>query len=290
MAIDLHTHSTASDGTLTPEELVREALAAGLSAVALTDHDTVAGVDAFVAAAQGTPLRAIPGVEIAASWYGGSLHLVGLFIDPREPELLAMLTKVRADREIRNHEMARRLNQLGIPITYEEVWELAGEDLIGRPHFAAALVRRGVCATLGEAFARFLAVNQAAYVRRYLPLPPQAIAAIHRAGGVAVMAHPLGGIDHMPAARLRSLVRRVAALGADAIETVYSDHTPEDVQVARRIAAELNLAESGGSDFHGDNLAGVAIGSGHGDMVVPDSFLPALEARASRWRQGAGGA
>ncbi len=284
MAIDLHTHSTASDGTLTPPELVRAGVAAGLSALALTDHDTVAGLDAFIEAAAGTPLRAIAGVEVAATWYGGSLHLVGLFIDHREPGLLSLLARIRGDREIRNRAMVERLNGLGVPVTYEEVQEQAGDELVARPHFAAALVKRGICATRPEAFSRFLATNGPAYVRRFLPMPVEAVAAIHRAGGVAVLAHPLGGSRPVRRGRLRGLVRRMAACGIDAVETLYSDHTADQARTAAEVAAAYGLAQSGGSDFHGETLPGLALGVGRGELCVPEAFLPELEARAARHR------
>jgi len=284
--IDLHTHSRASDGSLEPAEVVGLADRVGLSAIALTDHDTVAGLDGFMRAGQAACVRTIPGVEVGASWYGGSLHLVGLFIDPETPALLDLLIRIREAREQRNLAVITKLNELGVDITYEEVQLQAGPAVVGRPHFAAVLVTKGTCGDGREAFDRYLGKGKPAYVRRYLPLPGEDIAVLHEAGGVVVWAHPLGGKSGVKPARLRQTGRALKRLGLDAVETLYSDYGADQEQVVSRIAHELELLPSGGSDFHGEALAGISLGTGYGALAVPDHFLPALEKRAATLRAG----
>jgi predicted metal-dependent phosphoesterase TrpH len=267
--IDLHTHSTASDGTLAPGELVAEAGRAGLSAIALTDHDTVAGVEEFMAAATTVRPRAIPGVEIACSWYGGTLHVVGLFVDHTHVPLLRLLERIRCDRATRNERILARLAGLNCPVQLAEVVAVAGEGVVGRPHIAEALVRRGHCRDAKDAFARLLGEGQPAYVRRFLPLPEAAIAAIHAAGGVAVWAHPVGMKD-LPPAKVRQVAVHLRDLGLDAVEVFYSEYTREQEESVRRIAR----------DFHGANSPGIQLGRGRGGLAVPDGFVRLLQARA----------
>lgn len=280
--LDLHTHSTASDGTLSPKALVRNAMERGLTAVALTDHDTVHGVPAFVAAAEGTGLRAIPGVEIGSSWYGGSIHIVGLFIDAEDRGLRCLLQRVRGGRTTRNEKILARLNALGIPLRWDDVLSLAKGESVGRPHIASGLVSLGVCSSVRDAFERFLAEGKPAHVRRFLPLPAQTVRVIHRAGGVAAWAHPLGYRRRTPA-NLRQVARHLHRVGLDALEGYYSEYTPDQERLVHRIAGELGLLISGGTDFHGSHVPEVALGIGKGSLCVPDSCLPPLEALARRY-------
>jgi len=279
--LDLHTHSTASDGTLTPAEMVRQAVAAGLTAVALTDHDTLAGLTEFMAAGANAAVETVPGVEIACSWYGRSLHLVGLFVQADNQPLRRLLEKVRDHREKRNLAMLAKLADAGLPLTYDEVRRTAGGKVIGRPHFAAALVARGYCRTAEEAFARYIGRGAAAYVRRYLPLPTEALKALHDAGGVAVWAHPCGGSQDCTLSRLRQIGRHLRKHGLDGIEAFYSDHSRPQQEMLLQLAAELQLLPSGGSDFHGDNMPGVSLGYGRDrNLDVPDAWLSALRRRS----------
>ena len=277
--VDLHTHSSASDGTVSPSGIAELADRAGLRAVALTDHDSVEGLDEFLAAASGRPVAAVPGVEIACSWYGASMHLLGLFLDPRSPALRRLLRRLTDARRERNTTMLQRLRELGAQLTWEDVVAAAGGGVIGRPHFAQALVKHGHCQSKSDAFARFLATGRPAYVRRFLPLPAAGIEAVHRAGGIAVWAHPLAFRSVSPS-RLRHAARRLKSMGLDALEAFYPDHTPEHEETALRVADETGLLVSGGSDFHGAITPGIEIGSGGGRLRVPDRVFEALKARA----------
>ena len=282
--LDLHLHSTYSDGTVSPEGLVAMARARGLSAVALTDHDTAAGIPEFLAAAGKAPRpRCIPGIELACRWYTANLHIVGLFIDPTEESLKKLLENIQAARRERNRLIMERLAALGAPVAAETLDAVARGEVTGRPHFAQALIAAGHCRTLQEAFSRFLARGGPAYVRRALPLPKAAIEAIHAAGGVAVWAHP-AATRGPSAARMRQVCRRLAAYDLDGIEVCYAQYSPRDTATVRALAREFHLLPSGGSDFHGDNSPGVAMGTGRGDLRVPDEWLGPLEERAAAYR------
>ncbi len=276
--IDLHTHSRASDGTVPPGELPRLAVEAGLSALALTDHDTVAGIDEFLAAAANYPqLTAIPGVELSTNYSGKEIHLVGLFIDHRHPALLNFLELQRQERARRNEEIRLKLISLGFPMTWEEPEFSAFSDTssIGRPHFAQVLCRKFGVPDTQEAFRRWLGHGRPAYVRRRTPDPVKAINVIHEAGGLAVWAHPVYR-QKDERAFARRFCRKFAALGLDAVESYYSMFGVRETEMMREIAAETHLGQSGGSDFHGDNHAEVKLGVGMGGLRVPDELLAEL--------------
>ncbi|MDT8389716.1 MAG: PHP domain-containing protein [Lentisphaeria bacterium] len=282
--LDLHTHSTFSDGTLSPAEIVRESHRRGLRAVALTDHDTVAGAPTFMAVCARTGLEGVPGVELSASWHGGSLHIVGLFIDPENATLDTLLRGVRDNRRNRNQAMITRLRANGMAISMEDVVAEAGGDVVGRPHFASVLVRKGYCQTYRDVFDHWLGMGKPAYIRRFLPLPTEAIDGIHAAGGVAIMAHPFGNPNGTAVSKVRKMLKTMAAIGLDGLEVYYSDHSPAETAQARQLAADFGLLISGGSDFHGDRNPGVELGAGRGDLHVPDQLLEPLRARAARGR------
>jgi predicted metal-dependent phosphoesterase TrpH len=283
---DLHAHSTASDGTETPARVVRLAHQIGLRAIALTDHDTLAGIPEAGREALHLGIELIPGCEISLDGVPGTFHMVGLGIDPADPVLAGRLDFVRKGREGRNAAVVERLGALGIAITMEEVAAEAGGDVIGRPHFARVLVKRGVVADFKEAFDRFLGKGRPAYAERdRLPLA-EAIAAIHGAGGSAVLAHPYTVAIH-EADALRRWLEEMAAAGLDGIETVYTEHSGAQERKYRDLARRCGLLESGGSDFHGGNKAGTEIGFGKGNLRIPYEFWEALRDRA-RHRKGAG--
>ena len=277
--IDLHTHSTASDGTWSPTQIVQEAARVGLTAVALTDHDTVEGLAEFAAAAQGSPLTTVAGVEISCSWYSGTMHILGLFIDPRDPALLELVESVQTSRARRNAQVLRRLEQLDMPLVDADFPAGLGRKTLGRPHFAQALVKRGFCRDFQDAFDRFLAGGRPAYFRRHLPLPEAVIPVLRAAGGVTVWAHPLGQLRESQA-KLRQTARVLKTFGLDAIEVMYPEFTAAETQTVAAVAAQIELLASGGSDFHGDNFAKVALGRGTGSLAVPDAFLLPLQALA----------
>ncbi len=279
--IDLHTHSTASDGTLSPAQLARQAESIGLTAVALTDHDTTAGLAEFEQAARSLNVEAIAGVELACNWYSGSLHIVGLFIEPGNPVLEGMLETVRLNRQARNQTILEKLEAIGHPLTLDEVRAESGDGVIGRPHIAKALVSRGYCADISEAFDRLLTVGKPAYVRRFLPTCAEGIAAIHAAGGVAVWAHPVG-FRQLPPGKVRQMARQLKGMALDGVEFYYSEYSPEQQMLVQNIGRELDLLASGGSDFHGDTIPTIQLGTGKGNLAVPDSILPQLRERAAR--------
>ena len=275
--IDLHTHSTFSDGSLTPEELVAAAEQSGLTALALTDHDTVGGLTRLLAAGAGRPVRCIAGVEISAEFQPGTLHLLGYFIDPTEKGLTSTLARLRAGRALRNQEILGKLHTLGLMVTEEEVRAHAGEEVIGRPHFALALIARGYVRDKEEAFGRYLARGQPAYAERFRLTPAASIQCIRAAGGVPVLAHlgtlALGQKD------LRKVVMQLRDQGLEGLEIYYPEHHPTQVRQYRNLAKDLNLAVTGGSDFHGTLSPHIKLGRGFGSLQVPDDLLAKLEAR-----------
>ena len=288
--IDLHVHSTASDGVTPPDELPKLASAVGLAAVALTDHDTVAGVADFLRAAEAFPnLTAIPGVELSTQYCSREMHIVGLFVDPGNAEFQAYLAVQRRERAERAERMRARLTSLGYPITPEELRDVCGNDCPGRPHFAEILVRKFGFADLPTVFAKLLKNGAPGYVPRALPPPVAAIRAIHAAGGVAVWAHPVYR-ERNEHAFARRILRKFSEpeIGLDAVEGYYSLFGPNETGMILGLAAEYGVAVSGGSDWHGRPDQGIRLGTGAGKMRVPDDLLPELFRRRDARRREAG--
>ncbi len=283
--IDLHTHTTASDGSLTPTELVAAAHAAGLEAVGITDHDTAAGVAEARAAGGRFGLRVIPGIELTARFEGGTLHLLGYGIDPEEPRFAAGIDRLQRARSERNPKIIRNLQAMGLPITLEQVVARAGGGQVGRPHIAQALVTAGVVESVQEAFDRYLASHLPAYEHKFRLDPPAIFALITAAGGIPVMAHP--SQTRRIGEDLRRLVAELAAAGLEGIETRYPGHTPEQTARYEELAAEFDLVPTGGSDFHGLATPGIALGRGAGDLCVPAAFLTGLDERIAAVRSRA---
>lgn len=274
--LDLHCHSTCSDGTATPAELVRLAAELDFEAIALTDHDTVAGLPEFLAAAAPTGLRRLSGVEVSCQDAARRLHLVGLGIRPDDGELLAMLQRVRDWRRERNRSMVLRLAAL-VPLgDHAELDRIVEQtEVLGRPHLAALLVERGICRSMRAAFSRLLARGRPAYVpRRVAPLD-ETLRVIRGAGGIAIWAHPLTA-GSLTVVKFRRLAEEHAADGLDGLEAYYSGFTPHQVRTVERVAAETGLLLSGGSDFHGDHIPEIALGVGYGSLHVPSAVLPPL--------------
>ncbi|MGW0077831.1 PHP domain-containing protein [Streptomyces cellulosae] len=249
MRIDLHTHSTASDGTDTPADLVRKAAAAGLDVVALTDHDTTRGhAEALAALPQGLTL--VTGAELSCRLDGVSMHLLAYLFDPEEPALLAERELVRDDRVPRAKGMIAKLNELGVPVTWEQVARIAGDGSVGRPHVASALVELGVVDSVSDAFTpEWLADGGRAYVPKHETDPFEAVRLVKNAGGVAVFAHPAavkrGRTVPDPA------IAELARAGLDGIEVDHMDHDPDTRARLRGLAGELGLLVTGSSDYHG---------------------------------------
>jgi hypothetical protein len=283
MGIDLHTHSTASDGTDTPAELVRKAKAAGLSAIALTDHDTDLGLAEAVAAGQGLGLTVIPGVELAASAPPGcgAMHLLGLWLPGEPVHLRRTLDWLGSARQERNREMAQRLADLGTGVTYEEV-EAQARGVVGRPHFAQVLLRLRAVTSLEEAFRRYLGRWGKAYVPKAKLTPKKAIQALLADGATPVLAHPC--LLGLSVAELEPLARELKSYGLAAMEVYYSEHSPRQMDQYAALCGRLGLLPSGGSDYHGRVKPGISLGRGRGNLHVPESVLDRL--REHRVQQG----
>lgn len=271
MRIDLHTHSTASDGELTPDALVQFALERGLAVIALTDHDTIAGLDAAIAAAQGTTLEVIPGVELSADVDKAEVHVLGYFVDWRDARFLAMLEKFREGRYGRAEKMVKKLTALGAPISFERVKEIAGDAALGRPHVAQVLLEAGHVATIVEAFDKYIGRNGPAYVERFRLTPEDAVALILQAGGVPVLAHPRE-VTYW----ILPLVK-AGLLGLEVYYGIYDDQTR--AQLAR-LAKQSGLIATGGSDFHGMNK--MAHMCALGDVDVPPGVADKLREKAKQ--------
>ncbi|MFJ3232824.1 PHP domain-containing protein [Streptomyces sp. NPDC086787] len=257
MRIDLHCHSTASDGTDTPAELVRNAAAAGLDVVALTDHDTTRG-HAEAVAALPAGLTLVTGAELSCRFDGISMHMLAYLFDPEEPALLAERELVRDDRVPRAQAMIVKLNELGVPVTWEQVARIAGDGSVGRPHIASALVELGVVPTVSDAFtSEWLADRGRAFVEKHETDPFEAIRLVKGAGGVTVFAHPAAAKRGRTVPE--SAIAEMAAAGLDAIEVDHMDHDADTRARLRGLAADLGLLVTGSSDYHGSRKT-VALG------------------------------
>lgn len=247
--VDLHVHTTGSDGLLSPTEVVKLAKEAGLSGLAITDHDSVSGVEEAIAAGQEEGIRVVPGVELSTLWQGKEIHMLGLNIDFRDARLLEKLKKQRGVRQERNRMMIEKLNELGIAITLDEVMaKKRGEgpaDNVGRPHIAEVLIDKGVVTTMNEAFDQYLGKDGKAYVTPKRISPIEAIQLIHQSNGKAVIAHP--GLYQQD-----DLISRLVEEGLDGIEVNHPDHTDEDKQKYMKLAQAYGLMMTAGSDFHGE--------------------------------------
>ncbi len=256
--VDLHSHSTVSDGSYTPGEVVSMAVRAGLAGLALTDHDNIGGVTIAMQAGKREGILVVPGVEISAEFDRGTCHILGYFFDPSDKifqEKLAYLQHARAER---NPKIAKKLQKLGIDITYEEVQAIAGAEQVGRPHFARILMSKGIVKDFNEAFERFLGKGKAAYVDKFRYQPEEAFEMIQASGGVVVLAHPY--TLNLPDDELNALLKKWIELGLRGIEVFYPDHTEEMIDHYSRIADTLGLIKTGGSDFHGNNKEGSILG------------------------------
>lgn len=279
--IDLHCHSTASDGTCSPTELITLAKQAHLSAVALTDHDTTAGLTEFLSCAAKQNFDAIPGIELAArNLRQQTFHILGLFIQPDHPELLKMMQQILCWRNERNQSIIARLNQLGLEITLSEIEECCEGEVLGRPHIAKALIRKKYCRTVKQAFDKIIGRGCDAYVFRQVPPPEECIRVIHAAGGLAIWAHPYSS-DSMTHIRCRELAAELKEFGLDGIEAYYSLHRHAQTVEALKIAKELQMLVTGGSDFHGTHFPKLNLGSGYGRLQVPDALLKPLRQKAA---------
>lgn len=275
--IDLHVHSTCSDGTLSPTELVDYAIQKGLSAFALTDHDCVEGLDTILSYAKSLPNapEIIPGIELSTDENGQEVHMVGLFIDHHNPEFNQYLQEFITSRTTRNKKMCHLLQEHGMNITYEELEAEFPGAVLTRAHYAKLLLKHGYVKSIKEAFERFLGDHCPCYVSREKITPVMAIDLIKKAGGLAILAHPI--LYHMSDARLDTLVQKLKEAGLTGIEAIYSTYSPAEERQIRKLAAKYDLLLSGGSDFHGENKPGLDLGTGYGKLYVPEEVLLALK-------------
>ena len=275
--IDLHTHSNASDGTDTPTELVKKAKKAKLSALALTDHDTLSGLSEAITVSRELDLEFIPGCEIAVACEYGEIHLLGLWVNPDNTELNHALDTMLSARSKRNKAIVEKLQELGINLKYADLESLVTGESIGRPHIARALLDLGVVGSQHEAFAKYLGQKSPAYVARELPAPEHGIKLLRDAGATVSWAHPM--LLRAPKNWVESTLDMLAEAGLDAIEAYHSEHSAEDSRICVELAAKHNLALSGGSDYHGGEKPGIALGAGKGGLRVAHWVLEKLKQR-----------
>lgn len=285
--IDLHTHTDESDGTLAPEQLVRAAAEMGLEALGVTDHDTFAGYDRAAPLARAAGLELICGIELSTKLRrhpgarGKAVHVLGYFFDGvPTTEFRVWLAGIQYSRRDRNERLAARLQSLGVEVTLEEV-ERRGRSLAGRPHFARLMLEKGYVSSVQEAFDRYLGESAQAYVERDEPSLAEGIRRIRDAGGLSSVAHP-ARLGRQPAT-VEGMIAEMRAFGLRAVEAYHSDHSPAEEGWFLDLARRFGLAVTGGTDFHGDNKPGIALGTGiNGNVTVPRSVLDRLRSRMSK--------
>jgi 3',5'-nucleoside bisphosphate phosphatase len=275
--VDLHLHTTASDGVMTPSQVVRYAKAKGLQAIAITDHDTIEGLEEGLSEGRRIGFEVIPGIEISAEHAPGSMHLLGLFVDIYHPllnERLAYLQKARAER---NPKIVKKLNHLGIDITYEEILKASGGGQVGRPHFAHVLLEKKYVRSFQEAFDRFLKKGALAYVDKIRFTAKEALHFIKEAKGVPVLAHPntLGMNGY---SELENLILQLVEEGLMGLEVYYPEHSYLEGAQYKALAEKYGLLMTGGTDYHGIEKDGLDIGVGKGEMKLPYSIVEDLKA------------
>ena len=281
--VDLHLHSTCSDGSRTPADVVALAREAGLSAAVLTDHDTWAGAAAFREAAAAAGLRTATGMELSADVPGRTVHLLAYGFDPADAALADAAARIRDGRRARNAKILGNLARLGCPLSTADVLREAGSpELVARPHIAAALVRKGFARDRADAFRRFLERGAPAYEDRFRLDPAEAIRLVRAAGGAVSLAHPYS--TRYERGPLRSFVASLAEAGLDGIEAYYTGHLPGQVDELLGLAREFGLVATGGSDFHGDAKPNVRVGVAYGGLKVPDEAFDGILARTHAGR------
>lgn len=274
--VDLHVHSCCSDGTLTPHELVDYAIEKGLSAIALTDHDTVDGLDEITAYAKDKPIEVIPGIEYSTEYNHRDVHIVGLYIDYKAPVFLKYLARFQQSRTDRNHKLCVNLQKAGIDISYEALAEAFPDAVITRAHYAKFLMDKGYVKSRNEAFDRYLGDHTPYFVHREKITPEEVIEVTLKAGGVPVLAHPT--LYKLGREQLDVLVRQLKDAGLMGMECIYSTYTASEEREIKKLAEKYNLLPGGGSDFHGANKPGLDLGVGYGKLYVPDKVLDDMKA------------
>ena len=274
--IDLHVHSTESDGTLTPEDLVAEAKKAGLAAFALTDHDTCQGVCKAMPLAASAGIELIPGIELSTDYHGKEVHIVGLYIDIENEQLLKKTAEYRKCRSERNALMVEALRKEGLSITMEELVAENPDCVITRANIARFLYEHGQIKSVREAFDRYIGDHCKCYVGRLKVASTDAVRLIKEAGGTAILAHPL--LYGLSNTNLQKMIDELKPVGLDGLEAIYSTYTTGEEQQMKRLARGNGLLISGGSDFHGSNKPDIALGRGRGHLYIPYSVLETIKA------------
>lgn len=269
--IDMHVHSTFSDGTCTPEELVQIAQEKNLKAFVLTDHDTVAGVEQTIKAAEGSGVLVLPGIEVSAVYQSKDIHILGYDVDIHNEEFLEQLDHYQKERENRNDRMIQLLAEHGFSISKEKIEERFPGAVMTRAHFARYLCDEGQVSTVREAFEKYIGVGCPCYLPKKEIIPEEAMRCIQIAGGHPVLAHPM--LYHMERREIEVLVRYLISLGLEGIEAIYSNNSKEEEQYLRQLAKKFGLYITGGSDFHGSNKPAIQMGTGKNNIRVPAELL-----------------
>ena len=264
--IDLHTHTTASDGTYSPRNLVKLAQKEGVKILAITDHDSTAGVWEAVLTGKKYGVKVIAGVEISVVFEPTEMHILGYGFDVIDPDFIDTLNKLKENRESRNPRMIAKLKELGFDITLDEVIAEAGGDIVGRPHMARVLMKKGYVSSIDEAFQKYLGKGCPAYVPKEKLTPKQAINIIKNAGGLSFLAHP--AYLEKDEKGLKKVLEQLIAYGLDGIEAYYTYHNEEQTELYLKLASLYNLLISGGSDFHGENKPEIRLGRGLGNLNI----------------------
>lgn len=274
--IDLHVHTLASDGSDTPADVVRMAVELGLRAVAVTDHDTFAGLPEAIEAGARYGVEVVPGVELSTIYDGVEVHVLGYYMDAGHPRLRAMMARATAERNARNETMVQRLHDAGYPVTMDALHAaFPDQTMLGRPHISEYLMRRGYVSSVQDGMKNLLGRGKPFYVARYnIPLE-ESVETLRAAGGLPVVAH-LFKYRYTPE-QLTAMVDAAAAAGAVGLEAMYTNYTPEQEQAVRVLAAERGLLCTGGTDYHGARKPDIALGRGFGNLRVPYALLEGLK-------------
>lgn len=277
--IDLHTHSLKSDGSMTPAEVVQEAKRAGLTAIALSDHDTIDGIREAVAEGEKIGVEVIPAIEFSVL-SETETHILGYFIDIENPRLLRILKEVVDLRIERNHVTTKRLNELGFDITLEEVRALAPNNFVGRAHFARVLMDKGYTQSVKEGFDKYMSVGKYAYCEKQRLSAQEAVELITECGGLSFLAHP--HLTKLSDERLKEFLLELKGYGLCGLEGCYTDYTPEMQEKYQNLAEEMGLMISGGTDFHAKMKPHISIGTGLGNMKIPYSVLENMKKKLNK--------
>lgn len=273
--VDLHVHSTKSDGSYTPRELVEYAVKKGLAAFALTDHDTTEGLAEAFLAAEGKDIEVIPGIEFSTEYQGKDIHILGFYIDHEGKEFRKYLKDFQESRRIRNEKMCKKLVEHGVDISYEELKERFPGAVLTRAHYARFLWEEGYVSSMKEAFDRYIGDHAPCFLPREKVTPVQAVKLILKAGGVPVLAHPV--LYGMSDKRLEELVAELKEAGLKGIEAVYSTYNSGEERQMKKLAGKYGLLISGGSDFHGAAKPGLDLATGYGKLVIPYEILERIK-------------